>query len=510
MIYLGLLITFLVGWVLLPPKWETGLGAKASFALATGMAAVSVQMFAYDLAGFGWGPLRLLLPWVVVAGLAVYRHRSGILQPLWPLKKLDVSALDVPLFLVVLIPLAVWVPFERLMPLNAWDAWAIWLYKAKAFFLDGNLDGFFGGHATITAQPGYPLLVPLYATFLYVLAGDAVDYSVKILSPCSFVALLGVFHYFAKRWLGNTPGLAFTAIVACTPMVGSLAFDYAGYAGTTLSLYLVAAAGFLYEWCKDGGLLNLAGVSLAATAAAWTKNEGQFFFVAVMLAAAAGLAFRKKNLGAWALWTVPPLAVLVPWSLLRQSYGIQAAEFTVGVRFRPDLFATSLQAMLAKAFDTDLFILTFASHAGTRPLTRCLSSRLLCGFGRRETVGLATAVLAAASTDLVAPFRGVARLLDGTQRHRVVAGHVSRPNLGSNRASGSAGPCRVGLPLDESGRAPGGGRACGAYHQEGEASAQSTLILGRNGTLHLSGSMVAIDQFRGLRPGRHWPLWNLT
>ncbi len=361
MVYVGLLITFLIGWVLLPPKWETGLGAKASFAFATGMAAVSVQMFAYDLAGFGWGPLRLLLPWVVVAGLAVYRHRSGILQPLWPLKKLDVSALDVPLFLVVLIPLAVWVPFERLMPLNAWDAWAIWLYKAKAFFLDGNLDGFFGGHATITAQPGYPLLVPLYATFLYVLAGDAVDYSVKILSPCSFVALLGVFHYFAKRWLGNTPGLAFTAIVACTPMVGSLAFDYAGYAGTMLSLYLVAAAGFLYEWCKDGGLLNLAGVSLAATAAAWTKNEGQFFFVAVMLAAAAGLAFRRKNLGAWALWAVPPLAVLVPWSLLRQSYGIQAAEFTVGVRFRPDLFATSLQAMLAKAFDTDLFILTFVA-----------------------------------------------------------------------------------------------------------------------------------------------------
>ena len=404
MVYLGLLISFLIGWVLLPPKWETGLGAKAGFAFAAGMAAVSVQMFAYDLAGFGWGPLRLLLPWVVVAGLAVYRHRSAILQPLWPLKKLDVSALDVPLFLAVLIPLAVWAPFERLMPLTAWDGWAIWLYKAKAFFLDGNLDGFFGGHPEITTHPGYPLLVPLYATFLYVLAGDAVDYSVKILSPCSFVALLGVFHYFAKRWLGNTPALAFTGIVACTPMVGSLAFDYAGYAGTTLSLYLVAAAGFLYEWYKDGGLLNLAGVSLAATAAAWTKNEGQFFFVAVMLAAAAGLAFRKQHqteprpsgsgflepaitfftarsipvpfrlvrVRMWAVWAAPPLAVLVPWSLLRQSYGIQAADFTVGLRFRSDLFAASLQAMLAKAFDTDLFLLTFivffAALVAAKPL----------------------------------------------------------------------------------------------------------------------------------------------
>lgn len=366
MLYLGLLITCLIGWVLLPPKMELGLAAKLSFGFAAGVAALSLQMFVYGLAGLAWSPLGLLLPWLVVVAVAAYRHRAALLRPIVPLRVPKVSALDVPLFLLVLIPVLIWLPYERLMPLTAWDAWAIWLLKAKAFYLDGNLGDFLARHREfVNSHPGYPLLVPLYATFLYVLNGGVADNAVKIFSPCSFVALLGVFHHFARRWAGNTAALAFTAMVAATPMVGSLAFEYAGYAGSTLSLYLVAAAGFLYEWYRDGGLLNLAGASVAATAAAWTKNEGQFFLLGVLLLVVAGLSVRRQPLRAWLLAAALPVAVLVPWFLVKQSYGIQAAEFVPGWNFRLDLFLTSLQALLAKALDTDLFILTFVVLAAT-------------------------------------------------------------------------------------------------------------------------------------------------
>ena len=359
MIYLGLLLTCLIGWVLLPPKMELGLTPKVSLAFAAGVAAISIQMFAYDLAGMGWSLPALLLPWAGVAVFAAYRHRTSILHPIWPPRTPNVTGIDILLFLVVLVPLLIGLPYERLMPLQAWDAWAIWFLKAKVFYLDGNLDGFFTRHREFTTQSGYPLLVPLYGTFLYAVNGGVADYAAKILSPCSFVALLGVFHYFSRRWVGNTVALACTALVATTPMVGQLAFEYAGYADATLSLYLVAAAGFLYEWVRGGRLIDLAGASLAATAAAWTKNEGQFFLLAVLAVAAAALILRKQSLRAWALLVGPPLTVLIPWSLLRESYGIQAAGFVVGWNFRLDLFWTALQALLTKALAPDLFVLTF-------------------------------------------------------------------------------------------------------------------------------------------------------
>ena len=33
--------------------------------------------------------------------------------------------------------LAAWVPYERLMPLNEWDAIMLWMFKGRAFYLDG-------------------------------------------------------------------------------------------------------------------------------------------------------------------------------------------------------------------------------------------------------------------------------------------------------------------------------------------------------------------------------------
>ena len=366
MVYLGLLITCLIGWILLPPKLELGFVAKLSFSFAAGVAALSVQMFAYGLAGLAWSTAGLLLPWAGVAALAAYRHRAGLLRPIVPFRAPKVSALDVPLFLLVLIPVLIWLPYERLMPMTAWDAWAIWLLKAKAFYLDGNLSNFLGRHREfVNSHPGYPLLVPLHATFLFVLQGGVADYAVKLFSPCSFAALLGVFHHFARRWAGNTVALVFTAMAAATPMLGSLAFEYAGYAGSTLSLFLLTAAGFLYEWYRDRKLLNLAGASVAATAAAWTKNEGQFFLLGVLLIATAGLLFRRQRVRAWLLVAAPPVAVLVPWFLTKQSYGIQATEFIPGLNLRWDLFLGSLPALLDKAFDTDLFVLTFVLFAAT-------------------------------------------------------------------------------------------------------------------------------------------------
>ncbi|MEX2299672.1 MAG: hypothetical protein WD733_01975 [Bryobacterales bacterium] len=379
MVYLGFLLTCLMGCLLLPPRWKSGgLLVRLSFGFALGVFAVSVQMFAYSLAGVPWTIATLMLPWI--AGAAAYgwfaRDLLKTARPALP------GAPWAPLLVAagILLPLAIWLPYERLMPLTSqsWDAWAIWLFKAKAFYVDGGIRPFLTRSQEFTTQPGYPLLVPLYVTFLYVFAGGVAEQTAKLLSPLSFVALLGVFYYFARRYASSVVSAVFTCMLATVPVLALVAFELAGYADTTLSLYLLAAGGFLTLWTLEGRTADLVGASLAATAAAWTKNEGQFFLLAVVLVAAVRLLRTKAPARQWLLLVAPPLLVMAIWHLFRQAYDVEAAGFTLAASFQPEFFRIALRTMISKAFQPGLVGLSFVLLAGAALATRGL--RLAAGF----------------------------------------------------------------------------------------------------------------------------------
>jgi hypothetical protein len=359
MVCLGFLLTCLIGCILLPPRWEAGgFCPRLCFGFALGMFSLSLQMFAYSLAGVPWTTASLLLPWAVGAGVYAWRAREvlktlrpSLPQPLWVIL----------LIVAALLPLALWLPYERLMPLTSqsWDAWAIWLFKGKAFYLDGGIDSFLSRTKQFTTQPGYPLLVPLYVAFLYVLNGGVADQAAKLLSPCSYLALLGVFYYFARRIASSIVSAAFTCMLATVPVLALVAFELAGYADTTLSLYLLGAGGFLALWLLEGRTADLAGASVAATAAAWTKNEGQFFLPAILAVAALQLLRTKSGARTWLVLLAPPLIVMGTWHLVRQAYQIEAAGFTLAASFQPELFRIAVRTLLSKAADPGLFNLCF-------------------------------------------------------------------------------------------------------------------------------------------------------
>ncbi len=357
MILVGLALTCFFGWLLVASKIEGSILSRLSFSFAAGAAAISIQMFAYDLVGLDWNRLSLVVPWIITLVWVLYRRR-----PLLRLGRWQDVGWQHGLFLAgLLVPVSLWLPYERAMPLTsqAWDTWAIWLFKAKAFYLDGSIHPFLERSGEFVTQPGYPLLVPLYGTFLYVWNGGVADQAAKLMSPCFFLATLGVFYHFVCRLGWKTAAMVFTVILAGLPMFGVVAFKLAGYADTALSLYLVAATGFLYTWYRDGKLSDLAAGSLSATAAAWTKNEGQFFLLAVILLGAAGLVKRRSSLAGWYWLLLPSAVVLIPWWAVRQMNGIEAAGFTPGIDFRPELFWVSLRTLAAKAGELGSYNLTF-------------------------------------------------------------------------------------------------------------------------------------------------------
>ena len=353
MIVAGLVLTALLGWLLLPRRLEALPleGFSVGFALVA--FGLSVELFVMGAMGFLPPAWLALAPWVLAAAWKLTRERPALKVHFHPAR---LAAL-----LAVATTLAVWAPYERAMPLTSqsWDAWAIWLFKAKAFYLDGSIGGYLGRSSEFVGQPGYPLLTPLYATFLYQLAGEAADQSAKLLSPAFYLALLGTFHHVVRR-LANplTAGLT-TAMLALAAVPQRVAFELAGYADTTLSVYFVAAAGFLAVWLRDGRRMDLAAGSLAATAGAWTKNEGQLFLLAFGAVAAVGLIKKRSPWMEWVWAGAPAAALLGLWSAVRASYGVEAAGFALLVDFQPDLFATALRAMLKKAFSLSAFQLSY-------------------------------------------------------------------------------------------------------------------------------------------------------
>ncbi len=356
MAYAGLLFTWLLGMALLPSRPVMPSG-RLPLAFGAGVFAISLQMLGYDLIGLPWNRWSLLVPWLVVIGWRGYRAGARALLPEIPSLRRPWALLSILVFL----PIVAWLPYERLMPLTSvtWDAWAIWLFKAKAFYLDSGVSGFLArADEFVYHQPGYPLLFPLYGSFLYVLEGAVNEWAAKAITPCFHLATIGLFYSLGKRFGRPSTALVFTVMAASSTALGRIGFEYAGYADIILSFYILASAGLLATWWRDSEPVDLAAALLAASAAAWTKNEGQLFLLAVVLLAAARLLHRRDSFKAW-LWLLgPPAAVMGTWTLLLSSFRVESAGFSLWTNFHLDLFWTALAHLVDSVFRWNEFQLS--------------------------------------------------------------------------------------------------------------------------------------------------------
>ena len=353
MIPLGLALTAVLGWLCLPRRVVRSPLAGLAFGFGLGSFALSVEMFLLATVGAGWNAWVLLLPLVALAAWKFIREKPSL--------EINFHWADGVALAATLAALWVWLPGERLMPLTSqsWDAWAIWLFKSKAFFVDGDVSTYLSRSSEFTGQPGYPLLTPLYGTFLYLLHGGIDDYAVKLITPAFFLAMLGAAHSLIARLASRPTAGLLTAMLALTPQLGRGSFAQAGYADVPLAFYTLCAAGFLTLWLREHHPALLAAASVSAAAAAWTKNEGQLFLAVFGLIAAAGLVLSKAKPKHWAIAFAPAAVLLGLWSVVRSSAAVEAAGFAPGVDFEVALFARAAEYLAQRAFAVSEFGLTF-------------------------------------------------------------------------------------------------------------------------------------------------------
>ena len=353
MIVLALLFTCVAGWLVTWPWLRTrpDIGPVIALCLSftAGAAALSLYLLLINLAHTPWNRATVLGPWLAAMLAFVYLWR-GDFQSRWKWSRPD--WLELPALIFGAVILFAWIPYERLMPLNEWDAVMLWMFKGKAFYLDGGVAPYMSRAHEFLGNPAYPLLVPLYATFLYIFMGETADQAAKLLSPCFFASLVAGFYYLVRRYGSRPVAATFAAMLMGVYMVALVAFRYAGYADTAVAASVLLGAGFLYAWFRDGDYADFGLAVLFASVGAWTKNEGQFFLAGFGLLAAGRLLWKRVM--DWRYWAalvlIPGLAV-VPWALARSLYGVKRPGQLSGeiVQTNANSFWPTLQALVQHA-----------------------------------------------------------------------------------------------------------------------------------------------------------------
>ena len=178
---------------------------------------------------------------------------------------------------------------EFTIPVYPWDAWLLWLYRAKAWFFSGNIFELISaadwlrstdpGAYTVDAV-GYPLLpsiFPLWAALSY----GAWSETLVALPTFLCGVALGLALFGQSRRAGSGPLIAMTVVylLYATPLVGTH-LSLAGYADLWMAGF--AGLGFLallqgrIEGARYPVLLGLVLVALGMM----VKNEGVVWFVA--------------------------------------------------------------------------------------------------------------------------------------------------------------------------------------------------------------------------------------
>jgi hypothetical protein len=240
----------------------------------------------------------------------------------------------------------------RLQSLQAFDAWAFWVPKAKAIYYFGGLD-----EQVFTTSPGptYPPLVPILdaASFHAMGAADTVTFHLQywFVVAGAVAAIAGCLMRHVPAWLLWPPLL----LVLVVPRFGDRLLTPQG--DVLVDVLFVVGALLLALWLLDWQGWRLASAGVLFAAATLTKREG-LLFVAIAVVVALGVSWQWRRT-AWPRLGAVMAVVLVaaiPWRLWYRARDISGeAPPELGLSAAFDRAVDSLRLSLDVLFETTLW-----------------------------------------------------------------------------------------------------------------------------------------------------------
>ena len=343
------------------------------------------QLLVFDVRFSGWGVVLSLIGGIMAAaGVGVLFGRPLPRGYGDPNKHASSGAVLVTAGGVALTGLLLEALFRsaRLQSLQAYDAWAFWIPKAKAIHFFGDLDP-----QVFTTFPGptYPPLVPIIDAAAFSAMGgvDVVTLHLQywFLVVGAIAAIAGSLYRSVPAWLLWPPLL----LVLAVPRVA--AGLLAPQADMLVDFLFVVGALLLALWCRDGRVWRLAAVAVLFAGAGLTKREGLLFAAsALVIAFVASLARRSVS---WRhLLAVAALvgAAALPWRLWYRSHGIGGeAPTDVGVGGSVGRIGDALRLSFDVFFDT--------TRWSVLPIVALIAVAAALVWGDRRVAGFLAAVL---------------------------------------------------------------------------------------------------------------------
>jgi len=294
-------------------------------AYAMGAALISGLMFLLSLFGLNLNIIFDILLIGLAVGAIVLIWRRKFFRPQIVKIKITkpVSRWKIALIVILLlwiISQVIFVAIESwLRPIIQYDAVATWSLKAKIFFshhqviLNPQSPYFLG-----MRLPNYPLHLPLLETWQALALGSWQDSAIKIIFPLYYLGLIIIFGFNLLRRSSLLKTVIFTFFLSTLPLlVYHARYDYADI---VLCFYLLSV--LIYFWRSiaenNSHYAYLAGIFAAISA--WTKNEGLFLSLIIILSWLIYLLVRRRFKLKLIIPVLIFIVLILPWFIFKTVY----------------------------------------------------------------------------------------------------------------------------------------------------------------------------------------------
>ena len=288
-----------------------GKGADAAVAFALGCGILSTALFWASLAGVRPTRVCVLIGTLLLSGIFFWAARISRQEVFIEEKKSGRIFL-----LPVLIGLAVVTYTSVVVPMDEWDAMAIWGLKAKVVYQEPvRAASYFHDPAKSYSHVDYPLGLPFLTAGLYGILGGYENTWGKAVLPCIYLAFVFLPLGFLTEKLGRPAAGALTAAAAVTPAV--IRWAGAGTADCVLMMYVTGTLIFLARWIEGGPRSDMALAILFSAFGVFTKNEG--LPIVLALGISVGLAAPPGRRRGAVIYAAGVLVLSLPWLLFLQT-----------------------------------------------------------------------------------------------------------------------------------------------------------------------------------------------
>jgi len=264
----------------------------------------------------------------------------------------------------------------RLQSLQAFDAWAFWVPKAKAiYFFEGLDEQIF----TTAAGPTYPPLVPILdaAAFHAMGGADTVTLHLQF-----WFLIVGALAALAGTLAGHAPAWALwpsLLVVVVAPRFGERLLT--PQADVLVDCFFVVSALLLALWLRDGCGWRLAAAAVLLAGAASTKREG-LLFAAILLAAVLVASWTRRRSTLLRIGLAAAVVGLAaPWRLWYRSRDLTGeAPSELGLGSSLDRFLDALRLSAEVLVETSLWSLVPFLFLGAIVIAAIWGDRRLSWF----------------------------------------------------------------------------------------------------------------------------------